>query len=194
MAYCTKDEVRQSAQSMTASAVPPADDAFVETLIERASRLFDNEVGVTDSYFEEAGVSASNLTVYGNGGNFLRLPPYVAGSLASLTYPDGYEALPYVERDGYLMRTDSNGVLLSEVNSPWYSGTPIILSARWGFAATPADVKQEIIEWVINIWRETDPAGLKLVNLDGVPLREDIPPRVREVIRMWRVKTNPVFM
>ena len=54
----------------------------------------------------------------------------------------------------------------------------------------PADVKAAIIEWVINVWRETDPAGLKLVNLDGMPLREKMPPRVADVVKQYGIRTN----
>lgn len=52
--YCTLAEVRASAQGMTASAVPAATDDLVRNLIERASRMFDSECGVSEGFFESA--------------------------------------------------------------------------------------------------------------------------------------------
>jgi hypothetical protein len=71
---------------------------------------------------------------------------------------------------------------------------PITVSAIWGWRETPADVKAAVIEWVLNLWRETDPASVKLVGLEGQPLREAIPPRVKAVARKWRAKVaGPAF-
>ena len=171
----------------TATALP---DPQVETLIERASRFFDLVCGVKPEYFEAAGATATARTFYGNGTNFLKLDRYVPGSLvATLSYPSGYTALDYVEREGYLVITDSAGVLQGRSLMScygWYNGVPITVTAKWGFEATPEDVKHAVLELAINLWRETDPANVKLVNLEGQPLREKLPPRVAEIARRYR--------
>lgn len=138
-----------------------------------------------------ADVVATNKTIYGDGSNYLKLPPYVAGSLnTTLTYPDGYTALDFIERDGYLIQTSSTGIAAPFLHytSGWYGGLPIVISAIWGFESTPEDVKMAVIEMVINLWRETDPAALKLVSIDNQPLRETMPPRVKEVAKRYRFK------
>lgn len=138
-----------------------------------------------------ADVVATNKTVYGDGRQFLKLPPYIPGSLnATLTYPSEYTALDFIERDGYLVQTSTDGVTAPFLyhGSGWYGGVPIVVSAIWGYESTPEDVKMAVIEMVINLWRETDPAFLKLVNIDNQPLREKLPPRVAEVAKRYRVK------
>lgn len=144
-----------------------------------------------------ADVAATARTFYGDGTNFLRLDPYVPGSLnTTLALPDGYTAPSFIQKDGFLVRTSTDGILSTRPRffnnygyGQWPIGVPIIATAKWGYATTPADVKLAIIEWVINVWRETDPTSLKLVNIDGMPLRESVPPRVKEVIKLYRLKT-----
>lgn len=137
-----------------------------------------------------ADVIASARTFYGDGTNYLKLDPYVAGTLnATMTVPTGYTAPTYVERNGYLILSDSTGTLVPGYwSTGWQMGFPYTVTALWGFASTPADIKAAVIEWIINVWRETDPAGLKLVGLDGQVLRENMPPRVALIAKSWRVK------
>lgn len=195
--YCTTTEVRRRASggsgsggSATTTALPEAE---LEALIVQASRYFDLVCGVDPEYFEAAGASATNKTVYGDGSNYLKVPPYVAGTNTTLSLPEGYTVPTFIERDGYLILS-SDGALtvriapFPSVYGGWYTGVPITISARWGWAATPEDVKMAVIELVINLWRETDPATVKLINLEGQPLREKMPPRVWEIARRYRAK------
>lgn len=134
-----------------------------------------------------ADVVASSRTFRGQGINYLQLSPYIAGTL-TITYPTGYTLPTYDERDGYLIFTrGSFGPPFIE-SIGWYQGIAITASAIWGFRETPADVKMAVVELVLNLWRETDPAQQKLVNLDGMALRETLPPRVKEITRRYRAK------
>ena len=194
--YFSTEEFRRRATQATDNAIG---DAELEALVEQASRTIDLICGVSEGYFNGPlyGIATSQI-VYGDGTNYLRLPPYVPGSLsATITVPTGYTAPDFVERGGYLI-ISSNGVLAtrfapypSTVN--WYQGVPYTISAIWGFLATPESVKEAAIELAINLWRETDPASLKLTNLDGQPLRENLPPRVKELAKHYRMR-NPAFI
>lgn len=195
--YATVPEFRGAgSMSVTAQATTSAlPNDQVTTLITRASRFFDLLCGVKPEYFEPAGDSVSNRTFYGNGTQFLKLDKYVDGSLnTTLTFPDGYTAPDFIERDGYLVFTDTNGVVgslyPSRCHGGWWAGVPIVISARWGLSATPEDVKLAVIELAVNLWRELDPANIKLVNLEGQPLREKYPPRVWEIARRYRSQTG----
>lgn len=195
--YCTKDEVRRRASGGSGSGGSATTtallDAELDALIVQASRYLDLVCGVEPEYFEAAGPTATNKTIYGDGSSYLRLPPYVAGTLyTTLSLPNGYTAPTFIERDGYLVLA-SSGVAVSAIapwpsTYGWYVGVPFTISARWGWVATPDDVKMAVIELVINLWRETDPATVKLINLEGQPLREKMPPRVWEVCRRYRAR------
>jgi hypothetical protein len=190
--YCTVAEVREVATQITATAAPTAwTDDVVTKVIERASRIFDLVCDVEPEHFEAAGASATSRTFYGDGTNFLRLDPYVEGSLsATITLPSGYTSPSFVEREGLLILVDSLGVrypsTLSWYGTGWYENVPVTVSARWGFAATPADVKHAVIELVINLIKEVDPASIKMMNLDGIVLREKLPPRVEMIASKYR--------
>jgi len=137
--------------------------------------------------FTEAGadVAPTQKTFYGDGTDFLALPPYVPGTLnSSLSYPDGYAELEFAERGGFLIRTVNN--MYSKRLLGWYQGVPITVTAVWGFPETPADVQHAIIEFVINLVKEVDPASIKMMSLEGMPLRERMPPRVKLVAEKYK--------
>ena len=200
MSYCTSEEVRRRAHGGSASggtatttALP---DAELDALIEQASRFFDLECGVEPEHFEPATGAASARTFYGDGTGFLRLDPFVPGTLsATITMPDGYTVPEYVERNGYLVRSSTTVLINTRYSAdPWPIGVPITVTAEWGYEATPADVKMAVIELVLNLWRETDPVNVKLVNLEGQPLREKMPPRVAQVAKRYRGGKAPAFV
>jgi hypothetical protein len=205
VSYCTPIEVRRrmsggsgSGGSATINALPAAE---LEALIEQASRMFDLVCGVPEGYFNPSPIPiATSRTFYGDGTNYLKLDPYVAGSLNStITLPDGYTAPTFTPVEGYLV-LNSNGILPPFSNfyncswPGWYVGVSVTVSAIWGFRETPADVKMAVIELVINLKRETDPAELKLTDLDRQPLREPIPPRVKEIAMRYRPKIGAAFV
>lgn len=206
VAYCSPLEVRRRAASgpssgSTSATVTALTPAELEALIEQASRMFDLECGVPEGYFNPVPIPvATNKTIYGNGTNYLRLPPYISGSLdTSIALPEGYTAPTFTEIDGHLV-LNSGGVLppferLHNWTRPgWYSGVAVTVSAIWGYRETPADIKLAVIELVINLWRETDPAQVKLINLEGQPLREKLPPRVMEIAKKYRFRTGVAFV
>lgn len=190
MAYCTAAEVKEVGTQLSAHT-----DALIDKYIERASRYFDHLCGVDGQFFEPAEATVSDKVIYGDGSVYLNLPPYVAGSLnTTLTVPDGYTAPTFVERDGFLVITATTGALLTRSalghtsDFTWWDGVPITISARWGYTATPADVKMAVIEMVINLLRTVDPAETNLTDLEGQPLREAVPPRVKEVANHYRAQ------
>jgi len=205
VAYCSSTEVRRrmfrgagAGGSATTNALPPAE---LEALIEQASRMFDLECGVPEGYFNPAPIPiATEKVIYGDGTNYLNLPPYIPGSLnTAITLPEGYTAPTFVEQGSYLVL--SSGGVLPPFNRfyncswpGWYSGVAVTVSAVWGYRETPADVKMAVIELVINLERETDPASLRLKDLEGQPLREKIPPRVLEIAKKYRGKIGPAFV
>jgi hypothetical protein len=192
--YVTAEEFRgEGSMPMIAQATESAipDDAL-EVLIERASRYFDLLCGVEPGYFDAAGSSATARTFYGDGTHFLKLDRFVPGTLSTtISVPSGYTAPRFTERQGYLQLAGEDGIPLTRSRyacaEGWWPSVPITVTARWGFESTPEDVKHAVIELAVNLWRETDPGNVKLVNLEGQPLREKYPPRVKEIADRYRV-------
>lgn len=197
VAYCTPVEVRRRAAggmgagtSATEISLPTAE---LEALIEQASRIFDRACGVPDGWFNPVAIPvATEKIIYGDGSNYLRLPPFIPGSLSSsIALPDGYTAPTFTEQGDYLI-INSSGILPpfphfhNALWPGWYTGVPITVSAIWGYYETPPDVKAAVIELVLNLWRETDTASVKLLNLDGLALREKLPPRVLSISKHRR--------
>lgn len=196
--YVTTAEFRgdqaASQQLITSASTQAISDADLAMLIERASRIFDLLCGVEPVYFEAAGVSATTRTFYGDGTSFLKLDRYVAGSLnTSITVPSGYTAPTFIERDGYLLIASESGIPQTRsvhCAEGWWSNVPVTVSAKWGFDDTPEDVKHAVIELAINLWRETDPASIKMTNLEGQPLREKYPPRVKMIADKYKANSG----
>lgn len=185
--YVEAIEVREVATQMTETAIG---DEPVAALIVRASRMFDLICGVEPEHFEARAGAATARTIYGDGTNYLKLPPYVPGTLSTtITTPEGYTTPEFITQNGYLVRAES-GVVVRHPSTAvgWYEGVPITVTAKWGYETTPEDVKAAIIELAINLWRETDPAFTKIVNIDNQPLRERLPPRVAEIAKRYRIK------
>lgn len=191
--YCTVEEVRSVATQMTEASIG---DEPVAALIVRASRMFDLLTGVEPGYFEARGDGvATARTIYGDGTNYLKLPPYVPGTLSTtISTPDGYTTPEFITQNGYLVRAET-GVVVRHPSTVvgWHAGVPITVTAKWGYESTPEDVKAAVIELVINLWRETDPAFVKIVNIDNQPLRERLPPRVQMIVKQYHAKQG-VFL
>ena len=196
--YCTITEVRRRGTQFTETAFT---DTELLALIEQASRYFDQEAGVSAGYFNPSPYPIpTDRVFYGDGTHYLKVDTYIADSIVSVDFPADYTAPDYVARNGYLLRTGETHILPTTMRPwwPWWGGwpegVPVTVNAVWGLGLTPADVRMAVIELVINLARETDPAHLNLTDLERQPLRERIPPRVAAVARRYRLKVNPAFV
>lgn len=188
-AYATATELKELAHLPAAT----ADDAKFGTLLERASRMFDRMVGVADQFFDMTVVGEdtepTEQIFYPNGTRFIKLPPYIAGELTDVEMPDGYTVPDYIERDGYLVITTSTGVL--DPYAWWQEGVPVTVTAIWGYAATPPEIKQVIIEIAIKLWRGTDAAFAKTAALDVFVL--ELSPMAQNIVSKYRMRHTLAF-
>jgi hypothetical protein len=136
------------------------DDVF-DVLVEAVSRMFDRECEVPDGFFNAAPDSGVTLKSYiANGTKYLQLSPYIPGTITIIDVDgdDRYEAVTsdreYQEKEGFLI-----------FDSEICSGIPIDVTARYGFAAIPADVQQACIEQALMMWRRKD---LTFADISGV--------------------------
>lgn len=212
MAYVTIAEIQESAyQDVSADATP------LTNLIPRASRLFDHAAGVAPAYFEPyVSGDASARKFWGNGTDFLRVDPYQAASITDVSMPTGFTVPSYLEcnpdarpeqgtRGEFFLRRvygDNESLFesLQERNQffdaefsgefdyvGWPAGIKVTVTAKWGWGACPADVKQAVIETIIAIWRRRDPAFLRATNLEQTPLAIDaLPPSAKLIADSYR--------
>lgn len=175
-----------------------ADTTIFEPMIERASRIFDILCYVPAGHFLDKSLNAENRVIYGSGSVYLLLPDHYE-PVVSVTMPSGYTVPHYIELDGHLKTTDADGVIFHSLHSGktvWADGVPITVSAKWGYASVPADVKEAVVELTVAMFRSKDQAFLKAVNLEtNQVLVNAIPERTKLVAGFYNSRKEiPAFV
>lgn len=205
MSYPTAAEAKLYAYQYDAdgSQGRASDDEMFPLLATRASRLFDSLCNRPSGYFavadlEGSGDTSEERVFYGDGTNYLLVDPHAQPiDAGDVELPVGYTAPTFVDKDGYLIVTDSKGVLPSRTAvldwwtwAGWPDGCPVTVTSVWGFAETQEDVKEAILELIISIWRSKDTAFARAIDLGGAAsgtqfqiINEALPQRTREVIQ-----------
>lgn len=167
--------------------------------VETDATVQDGGILWTDRGFE-----GTIRTFYGDGTDYLFLPPYVSGSLGAVILPPEIPGIEFREVNGGLQRTAPGvGVSLSLLDAAswnqslyvtpgrrpwdgWPYGVPIQVVARWGFLSVPGDVRQATIQIAVKLHRETDPAFVKVQEIDGQVIREALPPTAERIAKKYR--------
>lgn len=210
--YANIWEVRQQAYHSQES-----DEPLLASLITRMSRLFDAEAGLPDGYFAEvdSDTAASSRNFYGDGTDYLRIDPYLQATAPTATMPTGWTVPSYIASNPlvtsprlkqnagefFLVRVygDDGARLSSYTDQPesfaseslsqvgWPAGIKVSISAKWGWLATPEEVRQAVIEMTVAAWRGRDVAFARATAIDGQVLFSDpLTARAREIARGYR--------
>lgn len=159
---------------MAAAQAPEASDtATWDLYAEGASRLFDKLTEVPDNFYDAADADPSEKNFYGNGIDMLALPPFV-GTISQILIDD--EA---IEDDYRLL----DNYYLINLDDRFHADQTIKITARWGFASVPADVKLVVTELAIFLWRNRDP---HFARLSETGLYPDLSPTVKQIIKKFR--------
>jgi len=154
-----------------------SDDSVFDDYAEGASRLFDLLCEVDDNFFAPAGSSATEETLFGSGVDMMRLPPFVAGSIESVTIDgDALDAADYRVKDEFLIYKDGTEF---DVDSD------IVVTAKWGFASVPAAVQTVVQELANYLWRNKDPMFAKI---SDVEIETALSPTTNAIIKKFRDK------
>jgi hypothetical protein len=126
--------------------------------------------------------------LYGNNKSCLDLPEYIHGSVdPTVTTITGLTAPTVAEYRGRLCIVDSRGVL--QRLEVWRDDVPYTIKARWGYAATPADIREACLIFASLRARLNagDVSGVvTTITRDGAQLqRDDIPPVVRDLLKPY---------
>ena len=188
MPYASVTELKRYA--LTQLEETSEDDTQLSHYLAVATALIDNELGYS---FE-----ATNTTpqvVYGDGTPYLKLPADYLGPITGVTAPSGYTVPDYVERDGYLITTDSSGVLYERTLSSlaygytyasvWLPRVPYTIAATYGYGATvPIDIKQLCIEIAVMVRKYAATGGSDVVGTEtaAVTVRSQLNPLQKAIL------------
>lgn len=129
--------------------------------------------------------AAADRVIYGNGLQTLPLPMFTAGSVTEVTAPSGYTIPDYIEQDGSLVITDSNGIVVTPYRNPgitvwngfplsypstsvWQYGVPYTVSATFGWSADDLAVLGEAtLQTAVQLWRYKDAGGSETIGAEG---------------------------
>lgn len=152
-----------------------------EFFAEAVSRLFDRECEVDDDFFVVAANVASTRTFRTSGTEYLKIGPYLANSITSIIV-DGkqyYEAAEadrvYIEKDNYLV-----------FDSAISRGLLTTVTAKWGFAAIPFEIKQACVEQALLMYRRKDASFSEMSGVSAAVANAEFSPSFLSVTRRYR--------
>lgn len=161
-----------------------AEIAAVTRTLDNVSSFVDTYCRRTAGFFSPSAEAPSEKRVRGEDENFLRIPLHVFGSIDQVT-----ENGIAIDID-LCYESDVNGWLyldsdLLPKEPSWTDGQIYKVTARWGYAATPADLQEAVRQLVVKIW-ETQRGVLGQVTPNGFVIERAMPPFVREVLDRYK--------
>lgn len=152
---------------------------------EAVSRLFDRECEVADNFFAVApsGGSETTKALRSTGTSFLEIGPHITGSITAFTV-DGVSRLA----DGSYHEVGSFIVFDSSIP---IENLVVSVTARFGFAAIPAEISKACEQQALFEWRRKD---LAFTDLSGVPtaaVTADFCPLFAAVTKRYRGLYSP---
>lgn len=143
------------AKTRLANKTTAGDDTELGLIIEAASRAIDDYLEVIAGYFTPPS-AASVKTLKGTGDSFIILPMPLSGTVTITA--DGDVTIPnFTVVEGVRLRTLQE----NDLPSPyivWEAGTYYLINGTWGYAATPAQIREACLQLVIHFWRGRDKA------------------------------------
>lgn|GEM_PF-5677280 len=165
MDYATLEELLGYLPSVTSD----EDKGVLAAMITRGSRAIDTYTRRDPETFAPAPTEASARRFYGADSAVLLLSEFVADSIEEVTAPTGYMPEDYVEfRRGQIrgLHTATTDKILTP-RVVWKKGVPFTVTARWGYAAIPADIKEALMQLVVRWWRSKDEAFAGVIGQVG---------------------------
>lgn len=173
--YVEPQMLREAATADEASST-----AIWETLAAAVSRLFDRQCEVPDDFFAVAPTAPglTTKTVRAKGTEFVRLFPYIAGSITAITIDGTAVTLgdaSYFEQDGYLIFA-----------SPVTANAIVSVTARYGFGWISAEIIQACIEQALYMWRKKDLAFTEISGVSNLIINREFTPTFDAVTKRYR--------
>lgn len=171
-------------------------EALIGRLCEAASRLVDRFCIRRDDYFAPAAPTATEREFIGQGKVYLILPVHVKGTV---TLPNVDAALYYEADNGWIYTKPLPDYLYIPMRGygdeplEYYDGRARFVrgagykvSARWGYADTPADVKEAVRQTVIAIFERKRGILNDVTTADLTLPVLQLPPVVRDMLLPYK--------
>lgn len=145
-AYITWAEIQ-----LTLPDIKATQQVLAESMALRGARRLERKIGVPEGFFDVAPEDPTPRVFYGTGKPYLLLDPFVydEDTFVVSAEPGVYLSFSVVQ-DHFLFTADAGGVLTP--SSYWMPRTAYTVTARWGFAATPGDVKEAALQMFAWMW------------------------------------------
>jgi hypothetical protein len=191
MAYASLDQLLEYLPQLVDEV---AQHAVLESVLDRATSIINLEIGVTSDLTAAA---AGSRVVYGAGTPYLTLPAN-ASAVTAVTTLSGYTVPDYVySSDGYLIATDSTGILTPLSTSygittvygvyypVWQDRLPYTVAATYGYNADVITAATEAcLQIAVRLFRFRDSGGSEVIGTDAgvVEVRSQYSPLVKRIL------------
>lgn len=187
MAYCTPEQIK-------AQAVPEVDleaegvSELLEALAAAASGLIDRYTKRPDSYFAVAATEPADRRYRGEGKRYLAVGRYVVDTL-TFTSPTIAETSYYINpQNGWIYHNDTPPNDQSDYwpeNAAFFRQDSVyIVSARWGFAATPPEIVTAAALIAGKVFDQGKGVAGEITP-SGFVIDRDIPPTAKAILQTW---------
>jgi hypothetical protein len=178
--YVTEEQLKAYAFQMG-----HGDDLRHEEILPRASDIIDLACGLGRGFFAPAGQQAATRRFRTHTTRRLRVSPYVCGSIAFVEYLSLDDYTP--EFDEFVDENETRW-LLAHDGECWIPDQIVEVTARWGWAETPEEIVEAVIETAIALWRGRDSAYARVVTdvNGGNTVFASLPDRAKMICEKWR--------
>lgn len=165
--------------------------ATLENFLAAASAMIDQYTKRPAGYFSANTANDGTVRRFrGEGKNYLRIGRHIPGSvtIANFTTADFYEA-----PNGWPYMTEPAGSAGPGYDSNFsnWSGCRIFVkgslyevTAKWGFAETPADIVQACKMIAAHLW-DRGQGTFGQISPDGFVIERDMPPTAATILNQW---------
>ena len=160
--------------------------AAISAVLAAASNYVDKATGRAAGFYAVSPADPSTRRFRGDGSKVLRIPAHIKGTVSVENVPLAawYES----EQNGWLYKYSTSE---SENFLPQFDGYPVWtkgglynVAARWGFAATPADITEAVSQIALRWWQNQQ-GTLGQITPTGFVIERDVPPSAQAILDTW---------
>lgn len=153
-----------------------AEIAAVGRILEAVSVQIDSYCDRPRGYFEPASDTATTRIFRGSSKPYMQIPVHV-GEVSTVTgseFGQSFDATYWLHRGGWLYRSYLNGSLNGSPFQVWSRDVEYTVTARWGYAETPADIKEAARQLTVHYF-ERSKGTIGQINPNGFVIERDMP-------------------